>query len=182
MSEGPMAREAALARTLVTLADSLVADFDVVDLLTVLTDRCVSVLDLTAAGIILVSPDGVLRVMASSSEEMRVLELLELQSQEGPCLDCYRTGAPGPEPGPRLRLDPLASLRRSGPRARLPFRSRLAEAVAQLGHRRAEPLLERRGPDGGSRRRRRPGDGRCCDHRAAPASSRPRSPGHQRAA
>jgi GAF domain-containing protein len=94
MIEGPMAREAALARTLVTLADSLVADFDVVDLLTVLTDRCVSVLDLTAAGIILVSPDGDLRVMASSSEEMRVLELLELQSQEGPCLDCYRTGAP----------------------------------------------------------------------------------------
>jgi GAF domain-containing protein len=94
MIEGPMAREAALARTLVTLADSLVADFDVVDLLTVLTDRCVSVLDLTAAGIILASPDGDLRVMASSSEEMRVLELLELQSQEGPCLDCYRTGAP----------------------------------------------------------------------------------------
>ena len=42
----------------------------------------------------LVAPDGDVRVMASSSEAMRVLELFELQNQEGPCLDCYRTGQP----------------------------------------------------------------------------------------
>jgi hypothetical protein len=42
----------------------------------------------------LVAPEGDLRVMAASSEAMRVLELFELQSQEGPCLDCYRTGQP----------------------------------------------------------------------------------------
>jgi len=89
-----MPRETLLARTLVELADTLVADFDVVDLLTVLTDGCVDVLDVGAAGIMLAAPDGDLRVMASSSEAMRVLELFELQSQEGPCLDCYRTGAP----------------------------------------------------------------------------------------
>jgi GAF domain-containing protein len=90
----PMPREALLARTLVELADTLVADFDVIELLTLLTDGCVDVLDVAAAGIMLVAPEGDLRVMASSSEAMRVLELFELQSQEGPCLDSYRTGAP----------------------------------------------------------------------------------------
>ena len=89
-----MARESVLARTLVELADTLVDDFDVVELLTLLTDRCVDVLDVAAAGLMLVSPAGDLRVMASSSEAMRVLELFELQSQEGPCLDCYRGGQP----------------------------------------------------------------------------------------
>src|SRR6266446_3959547 len=89
-----MAREEMLARTLVELADTLVAEFDVVELLTLLTDRCVDVLDVAAAGLMLASPPGDLRVLASSSEAMRVLELFELQSQEGPCLDCYRTGEP----------------------------------------------------------------------------------------
>ena len=89
-----MAREAILARTLVELADTLVADFDVVELLTLLADRCVEVLGVEAAGLMLVAPEGDLRVMASSSETMRMLELFELQSQEGPCLDCYRTGQP----------------------------------------------------------------------------------------
>ena len=87
-----MPREATLARTFVELADTLVADFDVVELLTMLVDRCVDVLDVGAAGLMLVAPEGDLRVMASSSEAMRVLELFELQAQEGPCLDCYRTG------------------------------------------------------------------------------------------
>ena len=87
-------REALLARTLVELADTLVADFDVVELLTLLTARCVDVLGVAAAGLMLVAPDGDLRVMASSSEAMRLLELFELQSREGPCLDCYRRGEP----------------------------------------------------------------------------------------
>jgi GAF domain-containing protein len=89
-----MARETMLARALVELADNLVADFDMAELLIVLTDRCVDVLDVAAAGIMLASPAGDLRVMASSSEEMRLLELFELQSHEGPCLDCYNTGEP----------------------------------------------------------------------------------------
>jgi len=89
-----MSRETLLARTLVELADTLVADFDVVDLLTLLADRCVDVLDVGAAGLMLTASDGDLRVMASSSEAMRVLELFEVQAQEGPCLDCYRTGEP----------------------------------------------------------------------------------------
>jgi GAF domain-containing protein len=89
-----MPREAVLTRTLVELADTLVDDFDVVELLTLLTDRCVEILDVAAAGLMLVAPEGDLRVVASSSEEMRLVELFELQSQEGPCPDCYRTGEP----------------------------------------------------------------------------------------
>jgi len=89
-----MTREAKFARAIVELADTLVVDFDVVELLTVLADSCVEVLDVGAAGLMLVAPDGNLRVMASSSEAMRLLELFELQAQEGPCLDCYRTGRP----------------------------------------------------------------------------------------
>ncbi len=89
-----MTREAILAQAFVELADTLVADFDVVDLLTVLTDRCVDVLDVEAAGLMLAAPDGELRVMASSNETMRVLELFEIQTEEGPCLDCFRRGEP----------------------------------------------------------------------------------------
>src|SRR5690348_13701530 len=91
---GPVPREAKLAQALVELADTLVADFDVVELLSRLTDHCLDVLDVSAAGIMLADPDGELRVMASSSETMRLLELFEVQSQEGPCLDCFRTGRP----------------------------------------------------------------------------------------
>jgi GAF domain-containing protein len=89
-----MSREALLARTLVELADTLVDNFDVVDLLTRLADHCIEVLDVDAAGIMLATPDGQLRSLASSSETMRVLELFEVQAQEGPCLDSHRTGLP----------------------------------------------------------------------------------------
>jgi GAF domain-containing protein len=87
-----MSREALLVRTLVELADNLVDDFDIIDLLTTLSDRCVEVFDVDAAGVMLVAPAGELQVVASSSEAMRVLELFELQSSQGPCVDCYRTG------------------------------------------------------------------------------------------
>jgi GAF domain-containing protein len=89
-----MPRETILAKTLVRLADTLVDDFDLIELLTLLTDGCIDVLDVGAAGLMLVAPDGDLRVMASSSEAMRILELFEIQSREGPCLDCYHTGQP----------------------------------------------------------------------------------------
>ena len=89
-----MRREAILARTFVELADTLVADFDVVELLTLVADRCVEVLDVETAGIMLAAQDGQLRVLTSTSEAMRVLELFELQPQEGPCVDCHRTRLP----------------------------------------------------------------------------------------
>jgi len=93
-----MAREALVAQTFVELADSLTDDFDVVDLLTLLTDRCVDVLDVAAAGLMLAANQGELRVLASSSEAIRLVELFELQAEEGPCLDCYRTGEPVSQP------------------------------------------------------------------------------------
>ena len=89
-----MTREADVVHSLVDLADTLVADYDVVDLLTGLADRCVHVLGAAAAGVMLASPGGELRLVASSSETMRVLELFELQAKEGPCLDAFRTGEP----------------------------------------------------------------------------------------
>jgi transcriptional regulator with GAF, ATPase, and Fis domain len=83
---------ALLVNTLVELADSLVEDFDVVELLSLLADRCVEVVGVSAAGVMLLAPEGDLRVVASSSEAMRVVELFELQSEEGPCLDCFASG------------------------------------------------------------------------------------------
>src|SRR6059058_4477979 len=89
-----MTREADVVKALVEMADTLVDDYDVVDLLTGLADRCVSLLDVSAAGVMLVSPEGSLGLVASSSEAMRLLELFELQAQKGPCLDAFRTGQP----------------------------------------------------------------------------------------
>src|SRR5689334_8067039 len=89
-----MSREADVVWSLVEMADTLVDDYDVVDLLTALADRCVSLLGVSAAGVMLASPAGSLGLVASSSEAMRLLELFELQAQEGPCLDAFRTGEP----------------------------------------------------------------------------------------
>jgi transcriptional regulator with GAF, ATPase, and Fis domain len=85
--------EARLAETFVELADTLVDDFDVIEFLDVLTRRCVELLQASAAGLMLADGNGELRVMASSTERTRLLELYELQNAEGPCLECYRTGA-----------------------------------------------------------------------------------------
>ena len=87
-----MARESLLIATLVELADNLVDDFDVIDVLTMLSLRCVDAIDVDAAGVMLASPGGELQFIASSSESMRVLELLQIQADEGPCVDCYKDG------------------------------------------------------------------------------------------
>ena len=89
-----MTREQLIATTFVELADTLVDDFDVIDFLHVLASRCVELLDASAAGIMLADQRGGLQAMASSTEEARLLELYELQNDEGPCLDCFRTGLP----------------------------------------------------------------------------------------
>jgi len=83
-----------LSETFVELTDTMVADFDVIDFLHVLTDRSVQLLDVSAAGLLLADPRGELRVVAASSEAARLLELFQLQNHQGPCLDCYRAGQP----------------------------------------------------------------------------------------
>ena len=81
-----------LAQTFVELADSLVDDFDAIDLLNVLVDRCIELLGVAAAGLLFADGAEQLRLTVSSSESARLLELYQLQNHEGPCLDCFRTG------------------------------------------------------------------------------------------
>ena len=85
-------REAWLASTFVDLADTLVADFDVVDFLTMLVSRCTALLEGPEVGLAVANRKGELRVLASSTERMKVLELVEVQSDEGPCRDSYHSG------------------------------------------------------------------------------------------
>src|ERR1700736_2019294 len=83
-----------LSETFVELTDTLVAGFDVIDFLHVLTDRSVQLLEVSAAGLLLADPRGELRVVAASSEAAPLLELFQLQNDKGPCLDCFRSGRP----------------------------------------------------------------------------------------
>ncbi|MER7561999.1 GAF and ANTAR domain-containing protein [Streptomyces sp. NPDC048523] len=87
-----MARERRLAEIFVEVADSLVEDFDVIDLLQRLSARCVELLDVSAAGILLADAQGELQIIAASDERTRLLELFALQHDQGPCVECYRTG------------------------------------------------------------------------------------------
>lgn len=89
-----MAHEYDLALAVVELADALVGDFDVVDLLHVLTSRCVELLGVHAAVLMLPDERGQLRVMAGSSGQAHLLALFELKTGEGPSLGCYRAGRP----------------------------------------------------------------------------------------
>jgi transcriptional regulator with GAF, ATPase, and Fis domain len=114
-----------LSDTFVELADTMVADFDVIDFLHMLTDRSVLLLAAGAAGVVLADPRGELRVAAASSEEAGLLELFQLQNDQGPCLECFRTGR-------AVTATDLAD-----PAPRWP---RFAEAAARSGFRSVEAL------------------------------------------
>src|ERR1017187_9846055 len=85
---------ALLSDTFVELTDTMVVGFDMIDFLHVLTDRSVHLLGASAAGVLLADPRGELRVVAASSEAARLLELFQIQNDQGPCLDCFRAGQP----------------------------------------------------------------------------------------
>jgi len=85
-------RESRVLDAVVSLVDTLLEDFDVVDLLTELTERCAELLDVAAAGFLLADPLAQLRLLAATTEQARELELFQLQADEGPCVDCYTTG------------------------------------------------------------------------------------------
>jgi GAF domain-containing protein len=114
-----------LSDTFVDLADTMVADFDVIDFLQLLTDRTVRLLAASAAGVVLADPRGELRVAAASSEEAGLVELFQLQNDQGPCLDCFRTGRP------------ISAADLTGPDQRWP---RFAQAATQAGFRTVEAL------------------------------------------
>jgi len=83
-----------LAQTFVELADTLVGGFDLMEFLHMLTERCVELLEVDAAGLLLADARGTLQLVAASTEQARVAELFQIQNDEGPCLDSYRTGQP----------------------------------------------------------------------------------------
>jgi transcriptional regulator with GAF, ATPase, and Fis domain len=83
-----------LANAFVEMADTLVDDFDVIEFMHVLTERCVQLLDVSAAGLLLTDQRDTLQVVAASTERTRLLELFALQADQGPCVDCFRTGQP----------------------------------------------------------------------------------------
>jgi GAF domain-containing protein len=85
-------REQALLRAFIEFADTIVDEYDVVEFLHRLAERCVELVDASEAGIMLADSAGELRYIASSSERMRLIELFELQHDEGPCLDAFRDG------------------------------------------------------------------------------------------
>src|SRR4051794_6981606 len=94
MSRAPDDREGLIGQAFVTLADTLVDEYDVIDLLDRLAGFCVDLLAADAAGIVLGDERRELRVGAASDEAAQVIELLQLQSNEGPCLDCFQSVAP----------------------------------------------------------------------------------------
>jgi transcriptional regulator with GAF, ATPase, and Fis domain len=112
-----------LSNTFIDLADTMVADFDIIDFLHMLTDRSVRLLAASAAGVMLADPRGELRVAAASSEQAELLELFQLQNDQGPCLECFRTGRP------------VTAADLTGPAQRWP---RFAQAATQAGFRTVE--------------------------------------------
>ncbi len=87
-----MPREQELLTAFIEFADTFVDDYDIVEFLHRLAERCVELVDASEAGIMLADGEGTLRYVASSSERMRLVELFELQHDQGPCMEAYHEG------------------------------------------------------------------------------------------
>jgi GAF domain-containing protein len=95
-------REQTLVEAFVRLADTLVTDYDVIDLFHGLCADCVSLLGADAAGLLLTDQRGSLQLVSASNEQAQVVELFQLQADQGPCLESFRTGQ-------QVRVDDLAT-------------------------------------------------------------------------
>ena len=140
---GPLRQDAAeryarLAERFVALADTLVDDYDVVDLLDQLVQSYVELLDVSQVGLMLVDQEGHLSLVASSSEETRLLELLQIQTEEGPCSQCVRERR-------AVTVPDIAASRDQWPQ----FTTAAAEAGFESVH--AVPLRLREHPESGAR-------------------------------
>jgi GAF domain-containing protein len=87
-------RENQLFDVFATLADTLVAGYDVVELLQLLVDTCQGALDVAEAGLLLANDGGDLELVASTSESLDLVETIQLSAEQGPCIACFRTGRP----------------------------------------------------------------------------------------
>jgi GAF domain-containing protein len=85
-------REHRLVETFVTLADTLVDDYDVIELLELLVGKAAELFDVSAAGIMLATPTNELEVVASTSERSTLVGIMQLDAGEGPCVEAYRSG------------------------------------------------------------------------------------------
>lgn len=85
-------RQQRIANAFVTIADTLTADFDIIELLHTLVSECVDVLDVDAGGLLIADEGGHLQLVASSSEQAKIVEIIQLGAGNGPCVDCYTTG------------------------------------------------------------------------------------------
>jgi len=87
-----MTREQRLSAGFVAVADTLVADFDLIDKMQTLVEVCVDVLDVEAGGLLLADAQGELRLLAASSERTDFIEVLQLNAGVGPCIDSFHSG------------------------------------------------------------------------------------------
>ncbi|MEU8954176.1 GAF and ANTAR domain-containing protein [Streptomyces sp. NPDC048518] len=97
-----MTREERLLAAVIDAVDTLVDDFDLIDFLHTLCDRSAELLDVSAVGVMLEDPGGALQLIAASDEHTRLLELFALQHEQGPCVECRKSGRA------RLNIDLLS--------------------------------------------------------------------------
>ncbi|MCU1579960.1 MAG: transcriptional regulator [Rhodoglobus sp.] len=89
---GELSREERITAAFVTVADTLIDDYDVIDLLHTLVEECTSILDVNAGGLVLADESGALQLIASTSEKADFVEVMQLNAGIGPCIQCFTTG------------------------------------------------------------------------------------------
>lgn len=140
---GPASDREALAEAFAELVETTIGEFDVHEVLQVLVDRCVDVLDVSASGLMLAASDG-LQVMVASDSQAKLLELFQVQHDEGPCLDSYQSGEPIVATESGGELDRWATVLPRIRRSRVQQCHRGAASRERPSIRRAEPVRDGR--------------------------------------